>query len=153
MLASTAGRRRAFGILALFGLEQTAVEDGAEHVYSIDIPANTVNFGAVVSDPPLNIRAPLRDLFSANAPIHPWLLGSLDENNVQGYGGTPINMNGYLPDFIFNVGATGAVLPAPGRYYIAVDSGRNPFTGRPLARKYVLRSWINDTTPPVVTRC
>ena len=38
-------------------------------------------------------------------------------------------MNGYMPDFIFNVGATGAVLPAPGRYYIAVDSGRNPFTG------------------------
>jgi subtilisin family serine protease len=139
-----------FGILALFGLEQTAVEDGAEQVYSIDIPANTVNFGAVITDPPLNLRAPLRDLLSANAPIHPWLLGSLDENNVQGYGGTPINMNGYLPDFIFNMGATGAVLPAPGRYYIAVDSGRNPFTGRPLARKYVLRSWINDTTPPVI---
>ena len=59
-------------------------------------------------------------------------------------------MNGYMPDFIFNVGATGAVLPAPGRYYIAVDSGRNPFTGRPLARRYVLRSWINDVTPPRV---
>jgi hypothetical protein len=139
-----------FGILALFGLEQTAVEGGAEQVYSIDIPANTVNFGAVVTDPPLNLRAPLRDLFDANAPIHPWLLGSLDENNLQGYGGTPINMNGYMPDFIFNMGATGAVLPEPGRYYIAVDSGRDPFSGRPLARKYVLRSWINDTTPPVV---
>jgi subtilisin family serine protease len=139
-----------FGILSLFGLDQTAIEDGAERVYSIDIPPNTVNFGAVVTDPPLNIRANIRDLLSANAPIHPWLLGSLDENNVQGYGGTPINMNGYMPDFIFNVGATGAVLPAPGRYYIAVDSGRNPFTGRPLARRYVLRSWINDVTPPRV---
>jgi len=139
-----------FGILSLFGLEQTAVEDGAERVYSIDIPPNTVNFGAVVTDPPLDIRANIRDLLSANAPIHPWLLGSLDENNVQGYGGTPINMNGYMPDFIFNVGATGAVLPAPGRYYIAVDSGRNPFTGRPLAQKYVLRSWINDVKPPTV---
>jgi hypothetical protein len=139
-----------FGILSLFGLEQTNIEDGAEHVYSIDVPANTVNFGAVVVDPPLNIRANIRDLLSANAPIHPWLLGSLDENNVQGYGGTPINMNGYMPDFIFNVGATGAVLPAPGRYYIAVDSGRNPFTGQPLARRYVLRSWINDVKPPTV---
>jgi hypothetical protein len=139
-----------FGILSLFGLDQTAIEDGAERVYSIDIPPNTVNFGAVVSDPPLDIRANIRDLLSANAPIHPWLLGSLDENNVQGYGGTPINMNGYMPDFIFNVGATGAVLPAPGRYYIAVDSGRNPFTGRPLARRYVLRSWVNDVTPPRV---
>ena len=139
-----------FGILSLFGLDQTAIEDGAERVYSIDIPPNTVNFGAVVTDPPLNIRANIRSLLHANAPIHPWLLGSLDENNVQGYGGTPINMNGYMPDFIFNVGATGAVLPAPGRYYIAVDSGRDPFSGRPLARRYVLRSWINDVTPPRV---
>jgi subtilisin family serine protease len=139
-----------FGILALFGLEETAVEDGAEKVYSIDIPPNTANFGAVVTTPPLDIRAPLRDLFDANAPIHPWLLGSLDENNVQGYGGTPINMNGYMNDWIFNVGATGAVLPAPGRYYIAVDSGRDPFSGRPLARRYVLRSWINDVKPPTV---
>ena len=46
-----------FGILSLFGLEQTNIEDGAEHVYSIDIPPNTVNFGAVVTDPPLDIRA------------------------------------------------------------------------------------------------
>ena len=139
-----------FGILALFGFEQTNVEDGAEHVYSIDIPANTVNFGAVVTDPPLSLKAPLRDLFDANAPIHPWLLGSLDENNVQGYGGTPVNMNGYMLDFLFNMGSTGAVLPEPGRYYIAVDSGRDPATGRPLARRYVLRSWINDVKPPVV---
>ncbi|HEU0304238.1 MAG TPA: S8 family serine peptidase [Gaiellaceae bacterium] len=137
-----------FGILSLFGLEQTAIEDGAERVYSIDIPPNTVNFGAVVTEPALDIRAGIRDLLSANAPIHPWLLGSLDENNVQGYGGTPINMNGFMPDFIFNVGAAGAVLPAPGRYYISVDSGRHPFTGRVLARRYVLRSWINDVTPP-----
>lgn len=139
-----------FGILALFGLEQTAIEDGAEHVYSIDIPAKTVNFGAVVKDPPLNVRASIRELLYANAPVHPWLLGALDENSVQGYGGTPINMNGYMPDFIFNMGATGAVLPAPGRYYIAVDSGRDPFSGRPLARRYVLRSWINDLKPPTV---
>jgi len=139
-----------FGILSLFGLENTAIEDGAEHVYSIDVPAKTVNFGAVVVDPALDIRAPIRDLLSANAPIHPWLLGSLDENNVQGYGGTPVNMNGYMPDFIFNVGATGAVLPAPGRYYISVDSGKDPFTGKPLARGYVLRSWVNDVTPPTV---
>jgi len=139
-----------FGILSLFGFEQTAVEDGAEHVYSIDVPAKTVNFGAVVKDPPLNVRASVRELLYANAPVHPWLLGALDENSVQGYGGTPVNMNGYMPDFIFNMGATGAVLPAPGRYYIAVDSGKDPFTGRSLARKYVLRSWINDLKPPTV---
>ena len=103
-------------------------------MYSIDVPAKTVNFGAVVIDPTLDIRAPVRDLLDANAPIHPWLLGSLDESNVQGYGGTPVNMNGYMPDFIYNVGATAAVLPAAGRYYIAVDSGRDPFTGK-VARR------------------
>ena len=139
-----------FGVLALFGFDQTAIEDGAEHVYSIDIPAKTVNFGAVVKDPPLKVRASIRALLYANAPLHPWLLGALDENSVQGYGGTPVNMNGYMPDFIFNVGATGAVLPAPGRYYIAVDSGKDPFTGHVLARHYVLHSWINDLKPPVV---
>ena len=112
--ASTASPTEPFGILGLFGLENTAIEDGAEHVYSIDIPAKTVNFGAVVIDPALDIRAPIRDLLDANAPIHPWLLGSLDESNVQGYGGTPVNMNGYMPDFIFNVGATGAVAPRAG---------------------------------------
>ena len=57
-----------FGILSLFGLEQTNIEDGAERVYSIDIPPNTVNFGAVVTDPPLDIRANIRDLLGANAP-------------------------------------------------------------------------------------
>ena len=57
-----------FGILGLFGLENTAIEDGAEHVYSIDIPAKTVNFGAVVIDPALDIGAPIRDLLDANAP-------------------------------------------------------------------------------------
>jgi subtilisin family serine protease len=139
-----------FGVLGLFGLENTAIEDGAEHVYSIDVPAKTVNFGAVVTNPSIDIEAPIRDLLSAVSPIHPWLLGSLDENNVQGYGGTPVNQNGYMPDYIFNVGATAAVLPAPGRYYIVVDSGRDPFTGKVLAQPYTLRSWINDVKPPVV---
>ena len=90
--------------------------------------------------------------------MRPWLLGSLDENNVQGYGGTPVNVNGYMPDFIFNVGAAGAVFPALGSYYVAVDSGRDPFTGEVARRaSYTLRSWINDVKPPLVkvltTRC
>ncbi len=139
-----------FGVLSLFGLENTAIVDGAERVYSIDIPAKTVNFGAVVVEPALDLNAPIRDLLYANAPIQPWLLGSLDEGNVQGYGGTPVNVNGYMVDSIFNVGATAAVLPAPGRYYIVVDSGRDPFTGKALHQRYVLRSWVNDVTPPVV---
>jgi len=138
-----------FGILSLFGVQQ-GPDDGAERVYSIDISAKTVNFGVVVKEPRLRIDAPVRDLLSANAPIHPWLLSSLDENSVQGYGGTPVNMNGYMPDFVFNVGAAGSGLPAPGRYYFAIDSGSDPFSGRSLAGRYVLRSWVDDVKPPVV---
>jgi subtilisin family serine protease len=140
-----------FGILGYFGLEETAVEDGAEKVYSIDVPRGTVNFGVVVIDPALKVGAPIRDLLSANAPIHPWLLGALDENSVQGYSGMPINGNAYMDDYIFNVGAAGIAMPVPGRYYVAVDSGRDPFTGRSLAGRYTLRSWINDVKPPRVT--
>ena len=36
------------------------------------------------------------------------------------------------------------------RFWIAVDSSSNPFTHRPLPGAYVLRSWVNDVTPPKV---
>ncbi len=39
----------------------------------------------------------------------------------------------------------------PGRYYVSVDSRRDPFTGKSLAGSYVLRSWVNDLTPPRVS--
>jgi hypothetical protein len=84
-------------------------------------------------------------------PIHPWFLGSLDENDVLGYAAIPVNANGSMPDFLFNVGAAGGVFLPAGRYYVSVDSGRDLFTGRSLAGPYVLRSWVNDVRPPTVT--
>ena len=50
-------------------------------------------------------EAPIRALLSSNAPIHPWFLGSLDENDVLGYAGIPVNVNGQLPDFLYSIGA------------------------------------------------
>jgi hypothetical protein len=139
-----------FGIIGLFGVD-TAVNDvGSEKVYSIDIPAGVVNAGAVIKQPALQVNASIQSLLTSNAPVHPWFLGSLDENDVLGYAGIPVNANGLMPDFIFNVGAAGVVFPPAGKYYVVVDSGRDPFTNRSLAGKFVLHSWVNDLKPPTV---
>jgi hypothetical protein len=137
-----------FGLTGLIGAEHPIDEDGAEQVYFVDVDRRVANVGAVVVEPPLDIDARLERLLSA--PIHPWFLGSLDENDVQGYAGTPVNANGVMPDFLFDIGAAGTVLPRPGRYYVSIDSGRDPFTGRSTAGPYLLRSWIDDVRPPRV---
>ena len=137
-----------FAVNGLFGLDKPLEEDGKEKVYYIDIDKTATNVGVAVVDPAPNLGARIETLL--NAPIHPWFLGSLDENNVQGYAGTPVNVNGFLQDYLFDIGVAGTVFARPGRYYVSVDSGRDPFTGRSLAGRYVLRSWVNDTTPPRV---
>ena len=139
-----------FGITGLFGVDTTVNDTGAEKVYSMDIPAGAVNAGAVITSPAVKINAPSESLLSSPAVIHPWFLGSLDENDVLGYAGMPANANELMPDFIFNIGAAGVEYPPAGRYYVVVDSGKDPFTGRSLAGPYVLHSWINDVTPPKV---
>jgi subtilisin family serine protease len=140
-----------FSILGIFGVDPSVNEDGRETVYSFDIPRQAVNAGVVVTRPAVKIDAPIRALLSSNAPIHPWFLGSLDENDVLGYAGIPVNANGSMPDFLYNVGAAGGVFLPAGRYYVSVDSGRDLFNGRPLAGRYTLRSWVNDVRPPNIT--
>jgi len=139
-----------FAILGIFGVDPSVSDDGKETVYALDLPRQAVNAGVVVVRPAPKINASITSLLSSNAPIHPWFLGSLDENDVLGYAGIPVNVNGLMPDFLFNVGAAGGVFLPAGRYYVSVDSGRDPFTGRSLAGPYVLRSWVNDVRPPVV---
>jgi hypothetical protein len=113
-------------------------ESGKEHVYVTTLAKRTVNFGvAVVAE-------------STGSLVDPWLLAAPDENTVLGYAGTPVNMNGIMPDYQVDVGAAGAVFQGPGRFYFSVDSRRDPFTHRPLNGAYVLRSWVNDLTPPRV---
>jgi hypothetical protein len=135
-------------VIGYFGLDQTVSEDGSEKVYAIDVKERAVNVGVVVTRPRPKLDASVQSLFFANAPIQPWFLGSLNEDDLQGFAATPVNVNGSMPDFLFSIGTAGATLVPPGRYYVVVDSGRDPFTGKSLGGPYTLRSWINDLKPP-----
>jgi minor extracellular serine protease Vpr len=139
-----------FSILGIFGVDPSVNDDGKEKIYSLDIQRQAVNAGVVVVNPVTKLDASITALLSSNQPIHPWFMGSLDENDVLGYAGIPVNVNGQLPDFLYSIGAAGGVFLPPGRYYISVDSGRDLFSGRALAGRYTLRSWINDVRPPTV---
>jgi minor extracellular serine protease Vpr len=138
-----------FSVNGIFGIDKPPIEDGKEKVYYIDVNKTATNVGVAVVSPAPNLGARIEDLL--NGSIHPWFLGSLDENNVQGYAGTPVNVNGFLQDYLFTNGVAGTVFARPGRYYVSVDSGRNPFTGASKAGPFTIRSWINDTTPPRIT--
>jgi minor extracellular serine protease Vpr len=111
-------------------------ESGGEKLYSLHISQPAANVGVAV------VAA------SPGAVVEPWLLGSRDENDVQGYAGTPVDANVLNDEYRLDLGVAGAVFPREKRYYVAVDSGRDVFTGRSLAGAYVLRSWVNDLTPP-----
>ena len=113
-------------------------EDGAEKLYRIRIDEPAVNVGAAVI------------ASSDGSLVHPWLLGSPDENDVQGYPGTPVNVNNLTVDYPLDIGAAAAIFPRTKAYYVAVDSGRDEFTGRRLGGSYVLRSWVDDVRPPQV---
>ncbi len=113
-------------------------EDGAEKLYRIRIDEPAVNVGAAVI------------ASSEGSLVHPWFLGSPDENDVQGYAGLPVNVNNLTVDFPLDIGAAGTVFPRTKAYYVAVDSGRDLFTGRNLGGSYVLRAWIDDLQPPLL---
>jgi subtilisin family serine protease len=113
-------------------------DSGAEDLYTTLVEEPLVNFGAAVWEQ------------SPNARVHPWLLGSADENDVWGQGGMPVNVNNYTSGFKLDVGAAGTTFARPKQYWVAVDSGRDEFSGRSLAGSYRLHSWRNDVKPPVV---
>jgi subtilisin family serine protease len=114
-------------------------DSGKEHLYVTTLAKKTVNFGVAV------------EIQSAGALVEPWLLSAPDENTVQGYAGTPVNVNGIMVDYRGDIGVAGAVFANPGKYYVSVDSRRDPFTHKSLDGSYVLRSWLNDVRPPRVT--
>jgi minor extracellular serine protease Vpr len=113
-------------------------EKGAETVYVMRVNNPVANAGVAV------IAA------SQGALVHPWLLGSPDENDVQGYPGTPVNVNSLTFGYHADIGAAGLLFPRRGRYFVAVDSGSDEYTGRSFAGSYVLRAWQNDVRPPRV---
>lgn len=128
----------AFGPSADYRAGQPVNESGAETLYRIRIDEPAVNLGAAVITS------------SPGSLIHPWVLGSADENDVQGYAGTPVNVNNLTIDYPLDIGAGGTVFPRTKAYYVSVDSGQDAFTGRSLAGSYVLRAWVNDTEPPLL---
>jgi hypothetical protein len=113
-------------------------EDGAEHLYYTDINEPVANFGvSVLAQTP-------------GALIDPFVLGSQDENDVQGYAGTPTDVNALTFDANIDIGAAGAQFPRLQRFFVSVDSRTDPFTDKPLKGKYLLNAWVNDMTPPFV---
>jgi minor extracellular serine protease Vpr len=111
-------------------------EDGAEQVYTMRVSSHVANAGvAVVAQ-------------GANALVEPWFLGSLNENDVQGYPGTPVNANSLTFEYQFDNGAAAVDFPHEGRYFVAVDSRADPYTDAPLRGPYLLHAWQNDVTPP-----
>ena len=113
-------------------------EDGAETLYRIRLDEPAVNVGAAVI------------ASSPGSLVHPWVLGSPDENDVQGYAGTPVNVNNLTIDYPLDIGAAATVFPRTKAYYVSVDSGRDQFTGRSLGGSYVLRAWVDDLQPPLL---
>jgi minor extracellular serine protease Vpr len=111
-------------------------EDGAERVYTVRVSSHVANAGvAVVAS-------------GANALVEPWFLGSLNEDDVQGYPGTPVNVNALTFEYQFDTAAAAVDFPHGGRYFVAVDSRADPYTDLPLRGAYLLRSWQNDVRPP-----
>jgi minor extracellular serine protease Vpr len=116
----------------------TMEETGRETLYVTSIDKPVANLGVAVESA------------SPGSEIDPWFLGSPNEHDVQGYAGTPVNVNELMFDFHVDLGTAGASFPKVQRFFVAVDSGADPFTHRPLPGRYILRSWVNDVTPPKV---
>jgi minor extracellular serine protease Vpr len=113
-------------------------EGGAEKLYTTLVKKTIVNLGVAVIQR------------SSNSLIDPFFLGSPDQNDVQGYAGTPVNVNAYMFDFHFDLGVAGVSFPRQKRFWVAVDSGSDSFTGEQLPGRYLLKMWRNDVTPPAV---
>jgi len=111
-------------------------EDGAEKVYVTSVNGPAANAGVSILKETGSIR------------IDPFYLGALDESSVQGFAGTPVDVNALTYDYLDPVGAAGASFPRQQTFYVAVDSGRDRFDNKRLAGRYVLRAWVNDVTPP-----
>ena len=111
-------------------------EDGAEHVYTVRVNEHVANVGAAV------VAA------GQGALVEPWFLGSLNEHDVQGYPGTPLNVNSLTFEYQFDNAVAAVDFPHEGRYFVSVDSRADPYTDAPLRGPYLLHFWQNDVTPP-----
>ena len=128
----------AFGPPAGYNVGPPMEEGGREKLYSTLVKKPLVNLGVAVLGR------------TEGSIIDPWFLGSPDHNDVQGYAGTPVNVNALLYDYRVDIGAAGAVFPRQQRFYVAVDSGADPSTGKQYPGRYLLKMWRNDVKPPSI---
>jgi subtilisin family serine protease len=112
-------------------------EDGGEDLYVTRLNRAVANIGVSV-------------IAAETGVVDPFFLGSPNENDVQGYAGTPVNVNPLTFSYPLDVGAAGASVPRQKAYYVSVDSPRDIFTGQLLPGRYLLNSWVNDVRPPKV---
>jgi subtilisin family serine protease len=113
-------------------------QSGSETLYVTSIDTPVANLGVAV------------EAAQAGSQVDPWFLGSPNERDVEGYAGTPVNANQLMFDYHVDLGAAGASFPKVQRFWVAVDSSSDEFTHRPLPGAYILRSWVNDVTPPKI---
>jgi minor extracellular serine protease Vpr len=113
-------------------------QSGSETLYVTSIDTPVANLGVAV------------EAAQAGSQVDPWFLGSPNERDVEGYAGTPVNANQLMFDYHVDLGAAGASFPKVQRFWISVDSASDEFTHRALPGAYVLRSWVNDVTPPKI---
>jgi minor extracellular serine protease Vpr len=111
-------------------------ESGTETTYVTSIDQPVANLGVAIESA------------TPGSLVDPWFLGSPNERDVQGYAGTPVNVNELMVDFGVDLGAAGSSFPKVQRFYVTVDSASDPFSHRALPGEYVLRSWVNDVRPP-----
>ena len=113
-------------------------EDGAETVYQFLLGGPVANAGVSVAKE------------GSGVVIDPFLLGSPDENQVQGVAGTPVDVNSLTYDYGQDVQSAGVSFPRVQRFDVVVDSPRDKFSGKLEAGSYTLRFWTNDVTPPSI---
>ena len=114
-------------------------EPGAEELYTMQIASPAVNFGVSVLAQ------------SASSEIDPFVLGSKDENDVQGYAGLPVNVNGLMFDYRADIESAGAAFPLPKRYYVAVDSGQRR-VHRQVAARQVRAARLGRRSSPALAQ-
>jgi subtilisin family serine protease len=115
------------------GLGVPVALKGPEQVFRVQLRRPVANFGVAVLRQARGVR------------IQPRVVVAGNENKLTGYAALPVNLNPYLPIFLQQVRAAGAIRPKGGRYDVVFDS-----RSRGAAGRFRFRFWIGDTARPVL---
>ena len=116
------------------GFSFTSDLPGPERVFRVTLTRAVANFGVVVTSQARGVR------------IEPRIVSAGDENRLVGYTAFPVQLNPYLRTLDEPVPASGAVLPAAGRYDVVFDTPSAAGAGA-----FTFRFWIGDVRPPTLT--